>query len=104
MMACQLQMTHVDELHQIADMQGCSSGIEAAIIGDGLAVQCFRKSIPVRGLGNQPAPFQFLKQGVETRFLEVGDVSHSLSLLPIELCIKPPNWAQSSFAEHGDSA
>ena len=33
-----------------------------------------------------PAPFQFLKQGVETRLtLEVGDVSHSLSLLPIEL-------------------
>ena len=85
MMARKLQVTHVDELHEVADMQRCSSGVEAAIIGDGLAVQCFCESIPVRGLGNQPAPFQFLKQGVETRFLEVGDVSHSLSLLPIEL-------------------
>ena len=85
MMACCLKVTHVDELHQIADMQRGSGRIETAIIGNGISVQRFGESIPVSGLGNQPAPFQFLKQGVETRFLEVGDVSHSLSLLPIEL-------------------
>ena len=76
-MARCLKVTHVDELHQIADMQGGSSRIETAIIGNGISVQRFGESIPVGGLGNQPAPFQFIEDGLETGLLEIDDVSHS---------------------------
>ena len=77
MMACCLKVTHVDELHQIANMQRGSSRVETAIIGNGISVQRFGESIPVSGLGNQPAPFQFIEDGLETGLLEIDDVSHS---------------------------
>ena len=77
MMTRSLKMAHIDQLHQIADMQGSCGRVKTAIIGNRISVQRFGESIPVSGLGNQPAPFQFIEDGLETGLLEIDDVSHS---------------------------
>ena len=79
MMTGFLKVAHDDELDEVADVQRGGGRIEAAIIGDGLSVQRFGESIPVSGLGNQPAPFQFIEDGIETGLLEIDDVSHTYS-------------------------
>ena len=99
MMPGGLKVTHVDQLHEIADMQRRRGRVEAAIIGDRLPVQRFGELFPVGGLGNQPAPFQFFKDGIESGLFEIGDVSHGYwySLSNSGHC------ASISLAEHIDS-
>ena len=85
-MPVSLEVTHHDELHEIADVERWRRRIEAAIVRNGIPVENSRKLFPVGGLVDESAPLQLLHRCGEAGIPVIPYLGHDAPSVVVMQC------------------